>query len=393
MGGIKDLFTDDNKPNILLIITDQERSLQHWPDNFASEHLPALTRLMKNGMSFTQAFTGACLCSPSRATFLTSRYPSETGVTTTGSPQPRVPLPKDIANLATVLQSAGYTCAWKGKWHLGAHPKDYGFTGWDPPDAGTCLSINNTLGGGKPDNDGRFLKDCIDFLDNAPKPFCLVASFVNPHDVYMAQYDPTLGYTHEDFNKVKVPTPSNWDEDLETKPRAHEHMSMLHVPFDNTVQDYVNFYAYLHTVVDAQILKLLEKLDSSNLTDNTLTIRFSDHGEQALSHGLVEKFFNAYEESIRIPLIFSNPRVWSQPEASDSLVSALDLVPTLAELLGVTSNFSKCFRGQNLCPILENSRGSVQDTVVSCSHCRLTIMIVDFALNITYSILFILFIL
>ena len=89
-----------------------------------------------------------------------------------------------------------------------------------PPDAGNYLSLNDTLGAGTPDNDGRFLDEIMEFLDSQKddsndQPFCLVASFVNPHDVYVAQYeaDGEFGYTPEDFNRVSVPLPSNAFED------------------------------------------------------------------------------------------------------------------------------------------------------------------------------------
>ena len=366
--GIADLFAGGRKPNLVFIITDQERSLQHWPESFIEQNLPAMTRLCNTGITFSQAFTNACLCCPSRATFLTSQYPTMTGVTATGSPGPPTPLPKDLANLATVLNKAGYTCAWRGKWHLGGKgPQDYGFTSWNPPDAGNYLSLNDTLGGGTPDNDGRSLNDMLSYIDqaaqNQDQPFCLVASFVNPHDVYVAQYGPALGYTEADFDRVRVPLPTNCDEDLDTKPRAQVCMSWPYVTHENSQQDYVNFYAYLQTLVDGQIMQLLDRLDKYNLTKDTLIVRTADHGEQALSHGLVEKFFNAYEESMRIPLVLSNPLAFPQPQVTDSLASLLDLVPTLAHLLGVSEDFSDCFFGQNLIPILNDPTKSVQDFV------------------------------
>eukprot|EP00568_Trieres_chinensis_P019048 CAMPEP_0183323242 /NCGR_PEP_ID=MMETSP0160_2-20130417/73902_1 /TAXON_ID=2839 ORGANISM="Odontella Sinensis, Strain Grunow 1884" /NCGR_SAMPLE_ID=MMETSP0160_2 /ASSEMBLY_ACC=CAM_ASM_000250 /LENGTH=103 /DNA_ID=CAMNT_0025490563 /DNA_START=189 /DNA_END=496 /DNA_ORIENTATION=+ len=101
---ITDLFADGKKPNLLLIITDQERGLQHWPETFARDHLPSMTRLANSGMTFARAYTGSCMCSPSRATLLTSRYPSQTRVKTTGSPQPPRSLPMNLTNLADVLR-------------------------------------------------------------------------------------------------------------------------------------------------------------------------------------------------------------------------------------------------------------------------------------------------
>ncbi len=113
-------------------------------------------------------------------------------------------------------------------------------------------------------------------------------------------------------------------------------------------------------LVDGQVQQVLTQLQP--VLDNTLIIRFADHGEMGVSHGLVEKFYNAYEETINVPLIFSNPVIWPGGVATDSFASTLDLVPTLASLLGVSADFSG-FKGQDLTPILENPDASVQDAV------------------------------
>jgi choline-sulfatase len=366
---IRELFTNGKRPNLLFIITDQERSLRHWPADFTEKHLPSMKRLQENGITFHQAFTNSCMCSPSRATFLTSQYPSLTGVTTTGSPQPKFSLPTHIRNLAHVLKKGGYTSIeWQGKWHLGNTPQHYGFTGWDSPDAGNYLMLNDTLGGGIPANDTRFLRNILDFIHKqSHEPWCLVASFVNPHDVYVAQHNvEDAGYRHEDLQRVQLPLPTNCQEDLSLKPRAHARMTW-NMSNDNSMQDYVNFYAYLHTLVDAQILQVLEKLDSRNLTENTLIFRFADHGEQALSHGLVEKFYNAYEESIHIPFIVSNPRIFSG-QKSDSLASLLDIVPTLADLLNVSNEFERRFYGTSLVDRLDHPSMSKGKEVVHFTY-------------------------
>jgi choline-sulfatase len=308
----------------------------------------------------------------------------------TGSPGPPRHLPTDIPNLATILKQAGYPrVEWHGKWHVGKTPADYGFEGWQPPDAGNYLAVNDTLGGGTPDNDGRFLKDLCNSLEKykhnnsqqqqqppeeeggdpnqsttattkskSEEPFCVVASFVNPHDVYVAQHGPAKGYTQDDLHKVKVPLPSNYMEDTDKngKPRAHGQMSSRYVPFECTHQEYVNFYAYLHTVVDAQIGTLLDKVDDLGFTDSTLILRTADHGEQGLSHSLVEKFFNCYQESLRIPFVVSNPIAFPEPRSTDALSSHLDILPTLAGLLGLQHNSetTKTLQGTNLSPVLDD---------------------------------------
>jgi choline-sulfatase len=365
-GGVSVLFENGKKPNLLFIITDQERAIQHWPEDFIERHLPARKRLQQHGLTMDRFYSNACMCSPSRATLLTSQFPAVTGVTRTGSPEPKVWLPtpaQGMKNLATVLNEAGYHSEWHGKWHLGGHPSDYGFHGWEPPDAGNYLSLNDTLGGGTPDNDGRFLKNMIQFLQSASvssseQPFCLVASFVNPHDVYVAQTKPTFGYTSQDFDKVHVPLPSNIDEDLSlnNKPRAQSSCSYTEVPFENAPRAYVNFYAYLHTVVDAQIGAVLDALELSGLIDETLIIRTADHGEQGLSHGLVEKFYNVYEESIRVPMVVSNPVAFPQPSTRNILASHVDIIPTLLELLGIEK--PNDMMGSSLAPIWNGNASS-----------------------------------
>lgn len=378
---IASLFANGNLPNLVFIITDQERNLQHYPADFLS-NLPAMTQLMNTGLTFQEAHTAACMCSPSRATFLTSNYPQVTQVTTTGSPEPPnpLPLPATYPNLATVLLRAGYkqeNIAWRGKWHLGNAPDNtpnqYGFSGWALPDAGNYLTsvpeaptspAMESLGGGTADNDGKlFLPEALTFLSNAAsanEPFCLVLSLVNPHDVFVGRFDlDGSGYDASAFTDVPVKIPTNANEDLVTnnKPRAQESQSWI--PVAATQQNYVNFYAYLQTLVDGQIQQVLDQLSTSNLTDSTLIIRFADHGEMGLSHSLVEKFYNAYEETTNIPLIFSNPKVWPAAQTTSALASSLDLVPTIASLLGVAGDFTG-FKGYDLTAVLEDPAATGQ---------------------------------
>ncbi|MCC3474669.1 MAG: sulfatase-like hydrolase/transferase [Microcoleus sp. PH2017_15_JOR_U_A] len=393
---IEDLFAKYKKPNIVIIITDQQRALQHYPRDFIYR-LPALKQLMSNGLSFDRAFTAASACAPSRATFLTSQYPAKHKTTDTGQLQPKEPLNTQLPNLAHVLGKAGYkTRAWLGKWHLGeidTSPIEAGFTEWDDPDAGITISDYNTLGGGEADNDSRYLADMLKFVERqdekAEDPFCLVASFVNPHDGFVAFRGlGGSGYASSTLTEAIVELPRNYRQhlnehlldNLHSEPRAHASASWWtfakpgsKMPPKHRPQDYVNFYAYLQILVDKQIEQLLDGLAKQNLIDNTLIIRFADHGEMAMSHGLVEKFFNAYEESIRIPFVFSNPVAWPTAQTTQSLASSVDLTPTIASLLGVewhkpeeaipaTAN-PTIFYGQDLSPILNNPTSTVQESI------------------------------
>jgi len=196
-------------PNLLLLVTDQQRQPRHWPEDPAwlAELMPNEAELAKTGLSFRNGFCNTAMCSPSRATLFTGLYPAQHGVTLTltaadlkpdprhgpavaanlarlmrrsGTPRGRAlrqfasgaiglgpkgggepELDPDTPNLASMLAAAGYTIGYKGKWHLtqpveasGWSDRDserlesaYGFAGWEPPDAGENAKAENFGGG------------------------------------------------------------------------------------------------------------------------------------------------------------------------------------------------------------------------------------------------------
>ena len=100
-------------------------------------------------------------------------------------------------------------------------------------------------------------------------------------------------------------------------------------------RNYLNFYGNLMKSSDAYLVKLLDTLAKTGLLDNTLVIATADHGEMGTAHGgMRQKNFNVYEESTRVPLVYSNPRLFKKPRTNDALVSHVDFLPTLASLVG-----------------------------------------------------------
>ena len=137
--------------NVVMFITDQERAIQHFPIGWAQENLPGFTELQKNGITFNNAFTNACMCSPARSTLMSGYFPAQHGVKYTleanmPSPTyPQVPLSTSLANIATVMSAAGYNVIYKGKWHCSkpagstwtpADLQAYSWQRWNPDDAG-----------------------------------------------------------------------------------------------------------------------------------------------------------------------------------------------------------------------------------------------------------------
>lgn len=376
--------------NLLLIVTDQERAPMHWPAEFARSHLKTRERLLQNGVSFDAAICNTAMCSPSRATFLTGVMPSKHGVVDTLTSNGPVSatereLSPDIPNIASMLGAAGYDVQYRGKWHL---TKDadgktdvsaedlarYGFGGWVAPDAGEDTEPEN-FGGGRADHDARYIDEAIEYLEQRSqqddqRPFCLIVSLVNPHDVLAFPRDWSQDYFDADL-AGEVELPPSHDEDLAAnlKPTAHVKMAplldMAVGAFEDDAQrlGYVNFYANLTAKIDQQLARLIDLFyDQSGaptaLGEDTLIVRFADHGELGLSHGgLRQKAFNVYEETVRIPLIFSNPRL--APDGGGvcaAPASLIDIVPTIASVLEVEPLAD--LDGVDLSPLIRDPDGA-----------------------------------
>ncbi|MBK8049954.1 MAG: sulfatase-like hydrolase/transferase [Anaerolineales bacterium] len=383
------------RPNILILMSDQERPPMYWPDGWAETHLPARNRLLAHGVQFRHMFCSTAMCSPSRATTFTGWFPPQHGVTGTLTPVGKTnddqhDLPLDIQNMAKLLKSAGYDVQYRGKWHMskGAGnteltPDDlaaYGFDGWTPPDAGGDINVEN-FGGGCANNDQPYVDQAVAFLNsvdpNAPKPWALIVSLVNPHDLLsfpkswdsQSETDPTCFNYRDDapgcFN-LGIELPPTRKENLITnyKPTAQaQTLAMVGAglgildPARNEPEKYVNFYGFLQKHVDAQIGAVLDALDGNpGLADKTMIFRIADHGELGLSHGgLRQKMFNCYEEMLNVPLIVSNPVLFPNPVETDALASLIDLMPTLATVAQVPNPGAWTFRGVDLMPVIQDA--------------------------------------
>ncbi|HTI69000.1 MAG TPA: sulfatase-like hydrolase/transferase [Candidatus Limnocylindria bacterium] len=391
--------------NLVLIITDQERIPMWFPSGWEENNLVSTARLKRNGLTFTRAFTAAAMCTPARNTLFTGLFPAQhqsMDTLTEGMAQSDVEhqLDPTLPNLATCLKEVGYEVVYKGKWHMskgvtGADGRDiyddltrYGFDGWDAPDAGGDTAPGN-FGGGTANNDQRFVDDAVAYVKNklaqpASKPFCLIMSLVNPHDVlsYPNGYsdggypdDPWLTPTNP---PIEVPPTESEDLALNAKPTAHRQLlTKLQLglgPLLTTANktNYLTFYGNLMVHVDEQIGQLLAAFDDggsdagTQLLNETVIIRTADHGEMGLCHGgLRQKSFVTYEETLRIPLIWSNPVLFPEATTTTAMVSHVDFLPTLCSLTGVPNWQSKGFQGVDYSSIILNpSAPGVQDYIL-----------------------------
>jgi arylsulfatase A-like enzyme len=366
--------------NVMIVLTDQERGIQHFPPRWAQQNLPGLTRLQRHGLTFETAFTNACMCSPARSTLMTGYFTAQHGVKYTlesdmaADQYPQVELQTSFANIATVMSAAGYNVVYKGKFHCNKAaagdnnwvPQDvnkYGFTRWDPPDAGANQDISEA-GGGNVNNDGRFMNSqgdaaagfegAVQYLTSVAaqsQPFCLIVSLVNPHDVLFYPNTLTDGGYDDSWLQGNIGLPPTVREDLSTKPRVQAEFLKISqglglLPTPQKKRNYLNFYGNLMRSSDAYVVKLLDALTTTGLLENTLVIRTADHGELGMAHGgLRQKNFNFYEEAARVPLVYSNPRLYPVARKSKALVSHVDVLPTLASLFEAPSSARAAWEG------------------------------------------------
>lgn len=129
---------------------------------------------------------------------------------------------------------------------------------------------------------------------------------------------------------------------------------------------YCRFYAYLTALVDTYVMKILDAVEAAGLAENTLIIRIADHGEMGMSHGgLRQKDYTAYEEVIRIPMIFSNPKLFPSPVETACPAGLIDVLPTLATLAGLGDELPLWdLQGHDLTQLFTRPDDWVQDHVL-----------------------------
>ncbi|MBL7134025.1 MAG: sulfatase-like hydrolase/transferase [Phycisphaerae bacterium] len=340
------------KPNLLVIVTDQQSAGMMSCAGNRWLKTPAMDSLAATGMRFEQAYVTNPVSLPSRFSLLTGLYPSAIGVRHNGTrPTDRV---KDMParSMGWLFRKAGYETAYGGKVHLPGPMRNVKALGFD------VIARN--------ERDG--LADaCVTFIRTTrAKPFLLLASFINPHDIcYMAIRDhnatsglgrnmpkpmfeamkPPAGVSRKDFvARHCPPLPANF-EPPEGESEAVTGLLNLR-PFrmnarKNWTADKwrIHRYAYCRLTerVDRQIGKVLGALRKAGLEESTVVIFTSDHGDMDAAHRMEHKTV-FYEEAARVPLIVSH-KGKTKPGAVDKthLVSnGLDLLPTLCDYAHIT---------------------------------------------------------
>lgn len=356
------------RPNILLILTDEERERVWFPDRV---RFPNRERLAASGMRFTNHHVHTFPCTPSRATILTGRHAAATGMFDNVNFNWQPALSPEIPTLGHRLSQAGYRCAYLGKWHLGGSSRRdglsrYGFADWNGPDTHGTPYLGHFI-------DGRIAGQAARWITRQAddgQPWLLVCSFVNPHDIML----------YPRFRKPRVrdhgaQLPPNFADSLLTKPVTQRHwrttcdVTAGRVRDEHSWRMLINAYIDLQLEVDGHLGTVLDALKSVGAVSKTLVISTSDHGDLAGAHGLRQKGANLYRENVQVPLTMSWPGTIGESCSTRRLSAAIDLLPTLLTVARVPAADSgrNWLPGRDLTPLWSNPERAVRDSVLITS--------------------------
>ena len=387
-----------DQPNIIFIITDQQRYDTIGALGYDHVDTPHLDRLVKDGLHFTDCHVTAASCAPARASLFKGLYPHTSGI---------------LKNADTwrhswieLLNKAGYHCTNVGKMHTWPYHASVGFDEryvvenkdrylegryyfdeWDKALRFRGLikqqrelyrklpDYNERLGAfdwelPEDTHPDTFVGDmALWWIETFPKtePLFLEIGFPGPHP----PYDPVPRYA-EPYLKKDLPLLEVTQEELDAQPpplkalRVHntevDHDSVVHLlePTEEQRQLQRAYYLANMTMIDEKVGQIMEALEKQGYLENAVVIFTSDHGDCLTDHGHSQKW-TMYDQITRIPLIVSSPGRFDSGRAIDGLCQQMDLGPALLELAG--AEVPEILEAESLLPALENKEWAGRDYV------------------------------
>jgi arylsulfatase A-like enzyme len=388
--------SNDGGYNVLFILTDQEQYMgPTWP-----VPLPGHERLRRTGTFFENHHIAADMCSASRAVVYTGLHMPHNGIFDNAGVPYMKSLDAKLPTIGKILRKLGYYTAYKGKWHLNGAmamenrandvkalfetmmDRDYGFYDY----TGTGDYIEGALGGYQYDEitsaqAAQWLKANGQPMTTRRQPWYLAVNLVNPHDVMWVNTDRPGQSVQAKDAKLKIagvpddslykqewndiPLQKTWQQPLDAPGRipahriyhqANGYLTGLIPNEEWRVRMRQNYYFNAIRDVDQQIVQVLDQLDRLGLTDKTIVIFTSDHGELLGSHGgLSGKGTTAYRQQNHVPMLVVHPEIKGGQRCLET-TSHLDLVPTIVAMTGkstapVADTMTR-MKGKDLTPLL-----------------------------------------
>ena len=358
--------------NVVVILSDDHRYdfMGFMPQAPRFLRTPNMDRMAAGGAHLANAFVTTSLCSPSRASMLTGQYAHNHGVVDNTSP-----IPEGTRFFPQDLQAAGYRTAYVGKWHMGEdddRPRP-GFDRWVSfRGQGSYTDPVLNVDGERVERQGYttdILTDyALDWLgqQDGSEPFFLELS----HKAVHAEFVPAPRHAGAYADDPIPYPPSMWltEANYRGKPRWvreqrgswHGVDFMFHGDLGPGMDGFDNFYRrYTETLLalDESVGRVLDALEAQGLAESTLVIYLGDNGFLLGEHGLIDKR-NAYEESIRIPMLAWAPGWIEAGSRVDGLVRNVDLAPTILDLTGTSSPID--MDGDSFLPFLTGEGGAAE---------------------------------
>lgn len=350
----------ERRPNLIMIMADDQGSADAGCYGATDLETPAVDRLAASGVRFTQFYSAAPVCSPSRAGFLTGRYPWLAGMPNNGPGPPTERddrletltgegLPAGEVTLADLFRQAGYATAHIGKWHLGSgighKPLDHGF-----------------------DYSFGFLGGCI---DNYTHFFYWAGP--NRHDLW--ENNQRVRLPGQYFPDLMVAKARKYITEHKDKPFfMYYAMNMPHYPYQGDERWRAkyqhlpyprNLYAAFVATLDERVGQLIQILDEAGLRQDTIIIYQSDNGHsvEERAHGgggssgpYRGAKFSLFEGGIRLPAIISWPGHLPAGAVRGQMAHGCDWLPTAAELCGLQLPPKKELAGRSLVPVIRSDK-------------------------------------
>jgi len=317
------------RPNLLFVFSDEHRACSLAGEPYSDARTVHLERLAREGISFRNCISNYPLCSPYRGMLLSGRWPLQTGIVDNA-----IELRDDEFSLGEAFRRAGYRTGYIGKWHLSAHrgdrefvpsgPGRHGFEDWQvwstsnkrhfdraftfDPETGEKIRPQGYSATLMTDAALRFIGS------RADKPWMLVLSWGPPHPPFEDAPPEALRLYDPDRLQFRPNVPQ------ETRPEMKAYLR--------------GYYAHI-SAIDAELGRLLHKLDETRQAANTIVVYTSDHGTMLGSHWLSGKRL-PLDEACRVPFLLRYPGVVPVNCSSDVLLSAIDLFPSLCGLAGAS---------------------------------------------------------
>lgn len=350
----------DARPNILIIMTDQQTADAMSNAGNKDLHTPGMDRLAANGVRFTKAYCAQPLCTPSRTAIFSGKMPFETGFTG-NAPEKDGLWPDSLLMMGKLFEAGGYKTGYVGKWHLpvpASKQSQHGFQ-----------YIQNTSF--QDFNDGATPSFCARFIkENAKQPFLLVASFLNPHDICEWARDEALKMDVLEAAPAaeQCPAlPANWKKPANEPEmiREQQHSNARTYPSINWTGDQWRQYrwAYNRLVekVDHYIEQVLYALKKYGVDKNTIILFTADHGDGYAGHSWNQKQV-LYEESAKVPFIIAKLGAWKGRTDEQLVCNGTDIIPTICGFTGVKA--PAYLKGMDLSKRIADPARLQRDTLV-----------------------------